>query len=197
VPAGLVSVIGPPAAGKTTLSGWLAEELPARLILEDYAGNPFLAASYLGRSEMALAAQLYFLFSRVGQLRAADWPDAGAAVSDYGFCHDRIYAERVLTGSDLAVYNRLSAQAAEQVRPPDLLVYLTAPVGLLLDRIARRGRPHERGFTREFIESLRPAYEAAAAAAECPVVTVDVSAVDLLGGPARGELLAGVREVLA
>ena len=110
--APLVSIIGPPAAGKTTTAEWLAKVMPGRLIREDYDGNPFLASFYLGSRELALASQLYFLFSRVGQLELADWPDAGAAVSDYGFCHDRIYAEQTLTEADLAIYRRLSAQAA-------------------------------------------------------------------------------------
>jgi deoxyadenosine/deoxycytidine kinase len=195
--AALVSIIGPPAAGKTTTAEWLAEAIPGRLIREDYDRNPFLASFYLGRRELALASQLYFLFSRVGQLERADWPEDGVAVSDYGFCHDRIYAERTLAAADLAVYDRLSVQAAGLVKPPDVLVYLKASDGLLLERIARRGRGYERSFTAEFIAALQPAYEQAAGEAPCPVLTVDVDRVDLRTAPARDDLLEAIRKAIA
>ncbi len=195
--APLVSIIGPPAAGKTTTAEWLAKVMPGRLIREDYDGNPFLASFYLGSRELALASQLYFLFSRVGQLELADWPDAGAAVSDYGFCHDRIYAEQTLGEADLAIYHRLSAQTAGLIKPPDVLVYLKGPDEMLLERIARRGRSYERSFTPEFIAALRLAYEQAAAEATCPVLTINVGEVDLRTSPARDELLASVQEAVA
>ena len=79
--AALISIIGPPASGKTTMAHWLAEALPGRLILEDYAGNPFLPGSYQGREELALPAQLYFLFSRVSQLNREAWAGQGAAAA--------------------------------------------------------------------------------------------------------------------
>ena len=70
--AALISIIGPPAVGKTTLAALLAAKLPAELIREDYAGNPFLADSYAGSEQARLPGQLYFLLSRVGQLRQGD-----------------------------------------------------------------------------------------------------------------------------
>jgi len=194
--APLVSIIGPPASGKTTTAEWLADAMPARLIREDYDRNPFMASAYLGRKDLALASQLYFLFSRVGQLELADWPDDGAAVSDYGFCHDRIYAEQTLAGADMAIYRRLSAQADGLIKSADVLVHLRGPEGLLLDRIARRGRGYERSFTAEFIRALQPGYERAAGEGTCPVITIDVDVVDLRLDAAREELLAAVREKL-
>ena len=91
--AKLVSIIGPVASGKTLLAEKLSAELPAGLIREDYAGNPFLADSWAGQDDKLLAGQLYFLMSRVKQLALSAWPDDGTFVSDYGFCQDRIFAE--------------------------------------------------------------------------------------------------------
>ena len=195
--AALISIIGPPAAGKTTMAHWRAEALPARPILEDYAGNPFLPGSYLGRQELALPAQLYFLFSRVSQLNREAWPEQGAAVSDYGFCQDAVYAERNLRGEDMVVYRRLAASAAAAVKQPDLLVHLDAGEQMLLERIARRGREDERAFTADFLAGMRQAYRDVAASAGCPVLPVDAGKMDLLAEDARARLLRGVREALA
>ncbi len=194
--AALVSIIGPPGSGKTTAAEWLCGALPARLLREDYAGNPFLAEAYLGRSELALPAQLYFLFSRVSQLSRQTWPREGLAVSDYGFCQDAIYAAGNLSGPDLATYRRLAEPAASMVKPPDLLVHLDAKAEVLLERIALRGRRHEAVFTAEFLNRLRRAYEGVCQNGRCPVVHVEVASTDLLAAGPRQVLLERIREAL-
>ena len=194
--AALISIIGPPASGKTTLAHWLAEALPGRLILEDYAGNPFLPGSCQGREELALPAQLYFLFSRVSQLNRESWPGQGAAVSDYGFCQDAVYAEARLRGEDMATYRRLAEPAATAVKPPDVLVYLDADGKALLERIARRGREYEKVITLDFLAGMRQAYRGAVVAAPCRVLTVEAGTTDLLAEDGRAGLLREIREAL-
>ena len=194
--AALISIIGPPAVGKTTTARWLAEELGARLILEDYAGNPFLAQSYLGRREWALPAQLYFLFSRLSQLSRGSWPDAGVSVSDYGFCQDGVYAGQNLSAEDMIVYRRLAGPAAITVKPPDVLIYLDGSESILLERISRRGREYERAFGDDFLGAMRSAYRELAGTADCPVLALDIARADLLAEDTRAKLLAQVREAL-
>jgi len=194
--AALVSIIGPPASGKTTTAEWLAERLPGRLVREDYDGNPFLADAYLGREELALPSQLYFLFSRLGQLSRRTWPADGVVVTDYGFCQDAIFAGVNLPTDDLAVYGRLAGPAGRAVRRPDVLVHLDAGTPLLAERIARRGRPHERVFSAEFLGRMRQAYRQFVRRAACRVIAVDVDHTDLMAEPARAALLADVREAL-
>ena len=195
--AALISIIGPPASGKTTMAHWLAEALPGRLILEDYAGNPFLPGSYHGRQELALPAQLYFLFSRVSQLNREAWPGQGAAVSDYGFCQDAVYAEVKLRGEDMATYRRLAESAAAAVKPPDLLVHLDMDEKALLERIARRGREYEKAITLDFLAGMRQAYRGVVSSAPCRVLPVDAGKTDLLAEDARAGLLREIREALA
>jgi deoxyadenosine/deoxycytidine kinase len=194
--AALVSIIGPPASGKTTVAQWLAEALGARLIREDYQGNPFLSESYLGRADLVLPAQLYFLCSRVAQLCRASWPATGVAVSDYGFCQDAVYADINLSAADRAVYRRVAEPAADVVTRPDVLLCLDGSDAVLLERIARRGRRHETVFTAEFLESMRRSYRQIVAAAECPVIHVDTGVVNLLEKPAQLELTGRIRELL-
>jgi len=196
VAARLVSIIGPPASGKTTLAEWLAAALPARFIREDYRGNPYLAEAYLQRREFALHSQLYFLFSRLSQLNLRTWPADGLAVTDYGFCQDRVYAAANLSGRDMALYRRLADGAERLVKAPDVLVHLDADERLLLERIARRGRSFERTFTAAYLASLRRAYREAAAAMPWPVIPVDVGRTDLLAEGPRRELLERIREAL-
>ena len=194
--AKLISIIGPPAVGKTTLAERLAAELPAELVREDYAGNPFLAESYVGPTDARLPAQLFFLMSRVQQLALATWPAEGVVVSDYGFCQDRIYAEAKLDAADLRLYNRVARRVEGLVHPPDVMIALDASEATLLDRIAGRGRAFERAMTEEFLSGMREGYDRILREAEFPVIAVDCDVADVLDDSVRRELVREVRTKL-
>jgi len=194
--ARLVSLIGAPGSGKTTLGELLAGDLPATLVREDYAGNPFLAASFAGSAAARLPSQLYFLMTRARQLAADTWPDDGLVVSDYGYCQDRVYASLLLDGEDMRVYDRVAGCVDELVRPPDVLVYLDAPVEVLRARIAARGRAYEKSMTDAFLQQMRRTYERIVAEAACPALTLDTAAADPRRPFARAELVEQIRACL-
>ena len=199
-PAGgakLVSVIGPVAAGKTTLAELLAIELPATLLREDFEGNPFLAESYVGEASARLPAQLYYLMSRVKQLAGATWPADGVAVADYGICQDRLFAEMRLPAEDFSLYEQLWDRFLPLVRPADVLVSLDCPEEALLARIARRGRAFEASMDAAFLAAQRTAYESMTARATCKVLRVDTQVQDIRRASVRAELVQQIREMLA
>ena len=187
--ATLVSIIGPVAAGKTTLAELLARELPAELIREAYAENPFLAASYDGDIQARLPAQLYFLMSRAGQLSALNWPSDGAFVSDYGYCQDAIFAMLNLTADEFDVYEKVLAGVTPLIHQPQAMIHLDASNDTLCERIARRGRRYERVIRAEFLEQLRSGCDQAAREATCPVIRLDCDKVDLLDSSSRRAII--------
>jgi deoxyadenosine/deoxycytidine kinase len=191
--ASLISIIGPPAVGKTTLARGLATEMGGSLICEDFEGNPFLADSYLGGREACLPAQLFFLLSRVKQLSLADWQADGLVVSDYGFCQDRIYAASKLTEDEMGLYSRVARRVEGLVYPPSVIVHLDAPEPVLKSRIAARGREYEKAMTPEFLEEMRMAYNDIDQTIGCPVIRLDTDASDVRHDSVRGELIARIR----
>ena len=194
--AKLISLIGPPAVGKTTLAALLAADMGAELILEDFDQNPFLAESYVGGEGSRLPAQLYFLLSRVRQLSRTTWPAAGVRVSDYGFCHDRLYAELKLGPEDLAVYETVARRVEGYVKPPDVTVHLDAPADVLRRRILDRGRSFEAVMDEGFLSAMRARYNALVARIDCAVVRVDCGAVDVRDGRQRAGIAAEVQRRL-
>ena len=194
--AKLISITGLPASGKTTLAEALAAELPAEIIYEDYAGNPFLTEAYTGNAEARLPSQVYYLMSRLKQLSRWTWPADGTVVTDYGFCQDRIYARATLGEADWDVYAPLADRLEPLVQPPAAIVHLDATNAVLLARIARRGRDFERNMDERFLSTMRRAYNDLETRVDCPVFRVDCDTTDLRDATARAELLARIREQL-
>jgi deoxyguanosine kinase len=191
----LVSIIGPPAAGKTTLAENLCNLLPANLAREDYVNNPFLADSYVGSDAARLPAQLYFLVSRVSQLSHAK-ADGGILVSDYGWAQDLIFARLRLSCDDYRFYEPIAMRMAGLVRAPDVLVHLEADNSTLLNRLVMRGRDFERSMDESFLCSMRASYAKVAAEAKCPVISVDSTKLDLRRPTACSEIVQRIRAAL-
>ena len=194
--AALISIIGPPASGKTTLAEHLSEELPGKLIREDYRGNPFLRESYVGSPDSRLPGQIHFLMSRVKQLFRDGFPPEGVFISDYGFCQDRIYACLRLCLADFEIYHSVAARVDHAVHAPKLMIRLDASVEVLLRRIAERGRDYEKTMTDGFLTAMRSEYDALLVSASCPVISVDTESVDVRDSNQRGKLISAIREKL-
>jgi deoxyguanosine kinase len=194
-----ISIVGAVGAGKTTLAERLAADLDAKLLREDYASNPFLTESHAGNPAMVLPCQLHFLLARVAQLSeaATDTPDHSLFIADHGFVQTRIWAQLQLTAEELAVYDAAEEQLAPRVRTPDVIVVLDAPVAVLQQRIAGRGRAFESALTDDFLETLRAAHRAIVAPAGCRLIHIDVEHVDLRDATQRTPLLRQLHEHLS
>ena len=153
-------VEGAIGVGKTTLARMLRDQFQTGLLLEVFEENPFLSKFYEAREQYALQTQMFFLLSRFRQQQQI--PQVlrqGALIADYMFAKDWLFAKLNLSGDEWDVYQQLHAALAQQIQTADLVVYLQADTDTLLGRIALRDRPYERDMDREYIETLRQAYE--------------------------------------
>lgn len=185
-----IAIEGPIGAGKTTLARQLAAYLrqqtreTVRLSLENYQRNAFLADFYADPERWALPAQLDFLVSRHRQLEALT-PAAGTiTVADHTLLKDRIFAELVLKGRELALYREVADAMPAGGSRPTLIVYLDADTSTLLTRIAERGRDFEAAITAEYLSDLHRLYRDHLATLHVPVLTVEASRVEP-GSPAQ------------
>jgi deoxyguanosine kinase len=190
---------GPIGVGKTSLAGRLADVLGAELVLEGAAENPFLERFYRNPRAGAFPAQLYFLFQRVQQLGALRQQDlfAPVRVADYLLDKDRLFARVTLDPEEYRLYEQVYQKLAVDPPKPDLVVYLQAPVDVLLERIARRGIAYEHYIDRAYLERLNDAYarffhEYDAA----PLLIVNAAAIDPVSNQADfDELLGAIRRM--
>lgn len=191
------AIEGPIGAGKSTLARLLAAELGYELLLERPEDNPFLPRFYRDPASGALPAQLAFLLQRAGQAEQLQQPDlfARGCVADFMFDKDRLFAELTLAHADYELYLRVFERLAWNVPPPQVVIHLTAPPELLLERIARRGRDYETAIDAAYLQRLTEAYARwFRDYRQAPVVEVDTSRLDFLGDPGH---FRQVREALA
>lgn len=155
-----IVIEGPIGVGKTSLARRLAESLGGDLVLEQADENPFLERFYRNPRVGAFPAQLHFLFQRAQQLAALKQHDlfAPLRVADYLLDKDRLFARVTLDEAEFALYEQVYARLAIEAPQPDLVVYLQAPVDVLLERIARRRIAHEQLIERAYLERLNSAY---------------------------------------
>jgi len=155
-----IVVEGPIGVGKTSLANKLALEWDAELVLENVDDNPFLSKFYKNSIQVSFQTQLYFLLTRTRQVQALKQRDifATARVSDFMLQKDRLFAQVTLNNEEYDLYDQLYSYMTVDIPKPDLLIYLQAPVDILLQRIKKRGRDFERYITKDYLEKLNSVY---------------------------------------
>ncbi|CAA9332621.1 MAG: Deoxyadenosine kinase @ Deoxyguanosine kinase [uncultured Chloroflexia bacterium] len=191
-----IVIEGPIGAGKTSLGRLLAEELEARLLLEVVEENPFLAPFYADPERYAFSVQTFFLLSRYKQVQELTQGSLFFAdtVADYLFDKDFIFASLNLRGDEWRLYGGLYKQLRPRVPRPDLTVYLRAAPELLLERIAKRGRPFEQGIEAGYLHRLGEAYDRYFNHYDAPLHVIEAADYDFVESTSNREKL--ISEVL-
>jgi deoxyadenosine/deoxycytidine kinase len=148
-------------AGKTTLANLIAERHNAKLILEQYAENPFLPKFYHDPSRYSFPLELSFLAARYHQLhRELTSPDLfkSFTVADYFFSKSLIFSQITLQDDEFNLYRTLFNIIYQQLPKPDLYVYLHVPVEKLMENIKKRGRDYEQDMKPDYLARLQQGY---------------------------------------
>ncbi|MES9946001.1 deoxynucleoside kinase [Candidatus Thiodiazotropha sp. CDECU1] len=155
-----IVVEGPVGVGKTSLVQRLANHFGSDVLLEGAEENPFLQRFYQNPREAALPAQLFFLFQRSRQ-----WNDLSQGdmfrqhlIADFMLEKDRLFAQINLDPDELQLYEQVYDRLTLDAPPPELVVYLQAPVDVLMKRIKQRARPVERKIETDYLQRLCDAY---------------------------------------
>ncbi len=155
-----IVIEGPIGVGKTTLANKLATSFGCDLLLEGAVENPFLEKFYEDPNAAALPTQLFFLLQRARQLKAMKQEDMfnPVRVADFLIEKDRLFAELTLDTDELDLYEQVYTSLTIDIPRPDLVVYLQAPVEVLLERIQKRGLKHERYIEAAYLQRLCDSY---------------------------------------
>lgn len=181
-----IAVAGNIGVGKSSLTRRLAEHLSWEPFFEAVEENPYLIDFYADMRRWSFHSQVYFLSRRLQHHRQLlDYP--GHVIQDRTVYEDaEIFALNLaqqgsLSERDYRCYRNLYEGICAFLPPPDLLIYLQAPVGVLAERIAQRGRDFEREISIKYLSDLNVLYEKWVRGWDrCPVYTIPSEQYDFV-----------------
>ncbi|MGN6266462.1 MAG: deoxynucleoside kinase [Ginsengibacter sp.] len=179
-----ITIEGNIGAGKTTLAHLLSKHFNARLILEEFAENPFLSKFYENRQQYAFPLELFFMAERYKQLKELlQTKDLfqNITISDYLFTKCLLFAKVNLPEQEFSLYQKLFDIINPQLIQPDLLIYLHAPISKLKENIKKRNRPYEQSISADYLFSLQQTYTEYIRQHKIKTLFIDVSDADFLG----------------
>jgi deoxyadenosine/deoxycytidine kinase len=181
-----ITIEGNIGAGKTTLANLLAERLNARLILEEFADNPFLAKFYDNPAQYAFSVELFFMAERYKQQKDLVGQQdlfRTLTISDYLFTKCLLFAKVNLPDDEFRLYQRLFEIMHPQMIQPELLIYLHAPVSKLQENIKKRNRPYEQNIQNDYLYNIQQTYTHYIKQHNMKTLFVDTSNADFIGNP--------------
>ncbi len=155
-----LAVEGPIGVGKTSLARRLADAFGTELALERPEENPFLERFYQARARFALPTQLFFLFQRARQIQDLKQSDMfrPGYVADFMLEKDSLFARVNLADEELRLYEQVYAQLRLDLPVPDQVIYLQAPVEVLMERVRKRDFGYEHLIDRAYLREVVDAY---------------------------------------
>ncbi len=184
-----ILVAGNISSGKTSLTERIGARLGWRTAFESVVDNPYLAEFYADMRQWSFHLQVFFLGHRARQhLALANGPES--AIADRSIYEDAYIFARALhhlgnlNERDYESYRNVFELVTAALPRPDLLLYLQCPVGVLMERIRRRGRGMESGITEDYLALLDSYYREWLRTFDlCPVLTIQSDDLDYVHKP--------------
>ncbi|MBA2330879.1 MAG: deoxynucleoside kinase [Flavisolibacter sp.] len=179
-----ITIEGNIGAGKTTLAHLLSKHYNARLILEQFADNPFLPKFYESPQQFAFPLELFFMAERFKQLKELIQQKdlfQNVTISDYLFTKCLLFAKVNLPDDEFRLYQRLFEIIHQQLVQPDILIYLHVPLIKLQQNIKKRNRPYEQNIQNEYLFDIQETYTNYIKQHNVKTLFIDASKADFLG----------------
>lgn len=179
-----ITIEGNIGAGKTTLAHMLSKHFNARLILEEFADNPFLSKFYENPQQFAFPLELFFMAERYKQLKELIHTKdlfQNITISDYLFTKCLLFAKVNLPEEEFHLYQKLFDIIYQQLTQPDILIYLHVPVNQLQKNIKKRNRSFELSITDDYLFKLQLTYTQYIRQHNIKTLVIDAANADFLG----------------
>ncbi len=165
----------------------IGKKYRAKLVLEQFADNPFLPKFYENQEHYSFPLEMAFLAERYNQLnRELSHFDLFSpfTISDYYFMKSLIFAQNTLQPDEYNLYRQFFTIINDKMPKPDLYVYLHKEADLLLKNIALRGRSYETNISKEYLEKIAHGYFSYFRQQnDIPILVIDTNGIDFVNQP--------------
>ncbi|MFT4679922.1 MAG: deoxyguanosine kinase [Flavobacteriales bacterium] len=156
-----IAIEGNIGAGKTSLATRLAEDFSGKLVLEEFADNPFLPKFYEDRDRYAFPLELSFLAERFSQLKdilASRDLFNNFIVADYFISKSMIFSKANLKGDEFELFSKMFHIIEASLPAPSLIVFLHLNSDKLIENIQKRGRDYEQKIAPSYLIEVEKSY---------------------------------------
>lgn len=150
-----IAIEGPIGVGKSSLTRMLSETLQMETLYEIVEENPFLSDFYEDISKWSFQTEMFFLCNRYKQIN--DLADR-SVISDYHILKNKVFARNTLNTTEYAMFEKIYDVMTEDLRRPDVTIFLTAELPVLKERIRKRHRDFEMSITDDYLLTLTKDY---------------------------------------
>jgi len=178
-----IAIEGNIGAGKTTLSQLLSKHYNAKLVLEEFAENPFLTKFYENPKQYAFPLELFFLAERFKQQQELIKKNdlfQELIISDYLFTKCLLFAKVNLPDEEYRLYQKMFDVFSQQLIPPDILIYLHAPVNKLQGNIKKRNRKFEQAIPDDYLFRIQETYTSYIKQHQIKTIYIDAANADFI-----------------
>lgn len=192
-----ITIEGNIGAGKTTLAKALGEYYKARLVLEEFADNPFLPKFYKNPEQYAFPVELFFMAERYKQQKEFLIPNdlfRQPVISDYLFIKSLLFAKVNLNEDEFRLYQKFFEILFQQLPQPEILIYLHVPVRKLQQNIKKRNRPYELEIPDDYLYNIQEVYTAHIKQHTIPTIFIDATNADFINNPNHLKVISDALE---
>ncbi len=196
MPYKYITIEGNIGAGKTSLAKMLAEKWNAKLVLEQFADNPFISKFYEQPDKFAFPFELFFVAERFQQLSEMTTQQDffyNGVITDYLFVKSLLFSQINLTEDEFKLYTRIFDIIYKTLPAPDLIVYLHCDVAQLQKNIALRGRSYEQNIADDYLANIEQQYFNFFKNQPLQkIVVIDINHIDFVNQPQHFETIVSL-----
>lgn len=152
-----IAIEGPIGVGKSSLTTLLSKHLGVPAMYEIVEENPFLSDFYADIEKWSFQTEMFFLCHRYKEL--SELSKDKAVVSDYHILKNKVFAKNTLNHNEYDKFIRIYDILTEDIREPDVTIFLTADLDTLKKRIAKRARDFEQIIEDDYLIKLTDDYK--------------------------------------
>lgn len=178
-----ICVEGNIGAGKTSFCNLIKSEYNCKLILEEFADNPFLPLFYSDPERYAFTVELFFMTERYKQLQQELSTDLfyDFAISDYSFIKTLLFARQNLKDQEFRLFQEMFTVLNQSFPTPDLYVYFHRNPDILQKNINKRGRDYENKISDSYLSGIQNSYfEYFRNVLTFPLLIIDLNEIDFV-----------------
>ncbi len=184
-----ITIEGNIGTGKTTLASKIANDLNAKLILEQFEDNAFLPKFYEDPVKYAFPLELSFLAERYQQLKdqlSEQDLFKEFTISDYSIQKSLLFASITLADDEYQLFSKLFNIINLQLPKPDLFIYLYLDIEKTRSNIQARGRKYEMEIQESYLADVQKGYfQYMKQQSEQRILIIDVNDVDFVNNKAH------------